>query len=150
MPMTNDQGVILNQNGPVIVIEDDLDDQQILTEVFQCLEYPNELIFFEDGVKALEFISSKNIVPFIILSDINLPKLTGFELRDKLKTDADLALKCIPYLFFSTALNQKAVIDAYSRSVQGFFVKQSSMEELKKTITVIMEYWKRCAAPNNF
>ena len=52
-------------------------------------------------------------------------------------------------LVFSTALNQKAVIDAYSTSVQGFFVKQDSIEELEKTITVIMEYWKRCAAPKN-
>jgi DNA-binding NarL/FixJ family response regulator len=71
-------------------------------------------------------------------------------LRDKLRTDAALTLRCIPYLFFSTALNQKAVVDAYSMSVQGFFVKQTSMAELEKTISVIMEYWKRCAAPNNF
>jgi DNA-binding NarL/FixJ family response regulator len=79
-----------------------------------------------------------------------MPKLNGFELRSKLKTDADLAVKCIPYLFFSTALNQQAVIDAYSMSVQGFFVKQTSMIELEKTISAIMEYWKRCAAPNDF
>jgi DNA-binding NarL/FixJ family response regulator len=84
------------------------------------------------------------------LSDINLPKLNGFELRAKLRTDADLALKCIPYLFFSTAANQKAVIDAYSLSVQGFFVKENSLSELEKTITVIMEYWTRCVAPNRF
>ena len=148
--MADNQVTILNQNGPVIIIEDDIDDQQILTEVFQNLKYPNELLFFSDGHKALEFISAGNVLPFLILSDINMPKLTGFELRDKLKTDADLALRCIPYLFFSTALNQKTVIDAYSMSVQGFFVKQSSISEIEKTITVIMEYWKRCAAPNNF
>src|SRR5687768_2211704 len=122
----------------------------MLTVVFQNLKYPNELIFFSDGEKALEFIYVRSVVPFIILSDINLPKLTGFELRQKLKTDANLALRCIAYLFFSTALNQRAVIDAYSLSVQGFFVKQDSMAELEKTISVIMEYWKRCAAPNNF
>ena len=148
--MTNNQETFLNQNGPVIIIEDDIDDQEILTEVFQNLKYPNELMFFSDGQKALEFISAGNVVPFIILSDINLPKLTGFELREKLKTDANLALRCIPYLFFSTALNQRAVIDAYSLSVQGFFVKQNSIAELEKTISIIMEYWKRCAAPNNF
>ena len=148
--MTNNQVSFLNQNGPIIIIEDDIDDQEMLTEVFQNLKYPNELIFFSDGEKALEFIYAGNVVPFIILSDINLPKLNGFELRQKLKTDANLALRCIPYLFFSTALNQKAVIDAYSLSVQGFFVKQNSMAELEKTISVIMEYWKRCAAPNNF
>jgi CheY-like chemotaxis protein len=140
----------MNKNGPVIIIEDDADDQDFLKEVFQKLKYPNELIFFADGQEAIDFLNSGKVVPFIILSDINMPKLSGFELRTKLKEDAELTIKCVPYLFFSTALNQKSVIDAYSLSVQGFFVKQNSMDELEKTITVIMEYWKRCAAPNNF
>jgi len=140
----------MNKNGPVIVIEDDLDDQEFLKIVFDKLNYINEIKYFSDGQEALNYLNQTAVVPFLILSDINMPKLDGFELRRKLKTDADLQLKCIPYLFFSTALNQKAVIDAYSLSVQGFFVKQSSLSELEKTITVIMEYWKRCAAPNNF
>ncbi len=79
-----------------------------------------------------------------------MPRLDGFALRDKIQMDAHLQVKCIPYLFFSTALSQRAVIDAYSKSVQGFFVKQHSMAETEKTISVIMEYWKRCASPNNF
>ena len=107
-------------------------------------------MFFFDGQEALDYINKSEILPFLILSDINMPKLNGFELRNKLKTDAELNIKCIPYLFFSTALNQKAVIEAYSMSVQGFFVKQNTLSELEKTISVIMEYWKRCAAPNDF
>jgi CheY-like chemotaxis protein len=140
----------MNKDGPIIIIEDDADDQELLMEVFQNLNYTNKLIFFSDGATALDFLNKSDTLPFLILSDINLPKLDGFALRDKLKTDAALTLKCIPYLFFSTALNQKAVMDAYSLSVQGFFVKQTSTAELEKTISVIMEYWKRCAAPNNF
>ena len=140
----------MNKNGPVIVIEDDEDDQEILKEIFEKLDYPNEVIFFTDGQAALNYLNHPAILPFVILSDISMPKLNGFELRAKLKTDADLAVKCIPYLFFSTALNQEAVINAYSMSVQGFFVKETSMAELEKTISVIMEYWKRCAAPSNF
>jgi len=140
----------MNKNGPVIIIEDDRDDQDFLTEVFQNLNYPNKIIFFGDPQKALDFLNRAETVPFLILSDINMPKLSGFELRNKLRVDAQLQLKCIPYLFFSTALNEQTVIDAYSASVQGFFVKQNSIEELEKTISVIMEYWLRCAAPNNF
>jgi len=89
--------------------------------VFQKLKYPNELIFFADGEEALKFLYSGKVGSFIILSDINLPKLSRLELRQKLKIDADLTTKCIPYLFSSTALNQRAVIDAYSMSAQGFF-----------------------------
>ena len=140
----------MDKNGPVIIIEDDVDDQEMLTEVFQRLKYTNKLLFFFDGEEALDYINKTDILPFLILSDINMPKLNGFELRDKLRTDAALQIKCIPYLFFSTAMNQKAVIDAYSLSVQGFFVKPYSMDELEKTISSIMEYWRRCAAPNDF
>ena len=140
----------MNKSGPVIIIEDDADDQEFLTDVFRKLNYPNKIVFFSDGEEALAHINKTDVLPFLILSDINMPKLSGFELREKLKTDAALQIKCIPYLFFSTAVNQKAVIEAYSMSVQGFFVKQNSMSELEKTISVIMEYWKRCSAPNDF
>lgn len=140
----------MNKNGPIIIIEDDKDDEIVLTEVFTKLGYPNKPIFFADGQSALDYLNSTDVLPFLILSDINLPKLDGFELRNKIKMDAKLQLKCIPYLFFTTASSQKAVIDAYSLSVQGFFVKQNKMDELEKTIVAIMEYWKRCASPNNF
>ncbi len=140
----------MNRNGPVIIIEDDLDDEEFLQIIFNKLNYPNKIIFFSDGQAALDYLNRTDIVPFIILSDINMPKLDGFALRDKVKTDAALQIKCIPYLFFTTALNQRMVINAYSNSVQGFFVKEPSMSELEKTIQIIMEYWMRCASPNNF
>ena len=139
-----------NNLGPVIVIEDDLDDQEILEEVFKKLNYPNQILFFSDGIQALSYLSSTDRNPFLILSDINLPKLNGFELRDKIRMDAKLQTKCIPYLFFSTTLNQSAVIDAYSLSAQGFFVKPNKLNELENIIKIIMDYWTHCAAPNNF
>lgn len=140
----------MNRNGPIIVIEDDIDDQEMLTEIFARLPYTNKLEFFLDGQSALDFLNESDINPFLILSDINIPKLDGFALRSKIKMDADLQIRCIPYLFFSTASNQKMVIDAYSMSVQGFFIKQNKLDELEKTIVVIMEYWRRCVSPNNF
>ncbi|WP_229208270.1 response regulator [Dyadobacter psychrophilus] len=86
----------------------------------------------------------------LFLSDINLPRLDGLQLRRRLKENASLNLKCIPYLYFTTALNQDVVIEAYSASAQGFFVKPSNFNEIKQTLKFIIEYWKRCASPNNF
>ena len=145
-----EKAIVINKNGPIIIIEDDSDDQDFLSEIFEKLNYKNEVLFFHDGQEALDHINGSSEPPFLILSDINMPKLDGFALREKLKTDVKLSNKCIPYLFFSTACDQKAVIDAYSQSVQGFFVKQNSMIELENTIRAIMEYWRRCAAPNDF
>lgn len=140
----------MNRTGPVIVIEDDEDDRFLLAEVFKELEYSNELIFFNDGLAALNFLTQGEKYPFLILSDINLPKLNGIELREKLKVDADLHLKCTPYLFFTTAADHNAVIDAYSASVQGFFTKPSTYEGIKDLIKTIVEYWRHCSAPNYF
>jgi CheY-like chemotaxis protein len=137
-------------DNPIIIIEDDMDDQELLQDIFTELNYPNKIMFFGDGQKALDFLNETDIIPFIILSDINLPKLDGFELRSKVKMDAALQVKCIPYIFFTTAANQKSVVDAYSLSVQGFFVKTSRYDELKETIDLIMRYWHKCVAPNHF
>ncbi|MEO6550138.1 MAG: response regulator [Ferruginibacter sp.] len=138
----------MNKIGPIIIIEDDRGDQELLNLVFRELDFENEIIFFEDSEKALDYLTRSTIEPFIILSDINMPKLNGIELREKIITNEDLRLKCIPYLFFSTSAEQKYVVDAYSKSVQGFFVKPDSFDKLKRTIKLIVEYWQECESPN--
>lgn len=40
--------IILNKNGPIVIIEDDVDDQEFLTEIFQKLNYQNEILFCYD------------------------------------------------------------------------------------------------------
>ena len=140
----------MNKNGPVVIIEDDEDDQLLIGEIFKKLDYKNEIVFFADGNEALEYLNKTEIIPFLILSDINMPKINGFELREKIHTNALLHVKCIPYLFFSTNANKKSVVDAYSMSVQGFFVKPNSFEKLESTIRKIMEYWKECIAPSEY
>lgn len=138
----------MNKEGPIIIIEDDLDDQEILTEVFKELNYNNEILFFGDGEVALEFLTNTKVEPFIIFSDINMPKLNGVELREKVHNNEDLRLKSIPYLFFTTTAQQEHVVDAYSKSIQGFFVKPDRYQELKRTIKIIVEYWVECISPN--
>ncbi|MEO7988059.1 MAG: response regulator [Chryseolinea sp.] len=138
----------MNKIGPIVVIEDDGDDQELLTTVFKELDFKNEIIFFGDGEAALNYLIMSAVEPFLILSDINMPKLNGIELREKIHTNEDLRIKCIPYLFFSTNAEQKHVVDAYSKSVQGFFVKPSSFDKLKRTIKIIIEYWQECESPN--
>jgi CheY-like chemotaxis protein len=137
----------MNKHGTVIIIEDDADDQQILTEIFAELAYPNTLRFFADGFQALEHLTQSSEKPFLILSDINLPKLNGFELRQKIHNNEALRLKCIPYLFMTTAASHQAIVEAYSASIQGFFVKPNTYEGLMRTIRRIMEYWQDCKAP---
>lgn len=137
----------MNKTGPIIIIEDDADDQEILVQIFENLDYKNPIIYFSDGEDALAYLTKTAIKPFLILSDINMPKLSGFELREKIYINEHLNLKCIPYLFFTTTSSQKAIVQAYSQSVQGFFVKANDFNKLQATIKRIVEYWQECEAP---
>ena len=138
----------MNKGGPIIFIEDDIDDQEILLEVFKSLDCTNEILFFNEGEKALEYLISTDTEPFIIFSDINMPVLSGIELRAKIHENEDLRMKSIPYLFFSTSAEQKNVIEAYSKSVQGFFIKPNSYDKLRETMSTIVKYWECCVSPN--
>jgi CheY-like chemotaxis protein len=140
----------MNKKGPIIIIEDDIDDQDMIEEIFSTLDYSNKIIFFSDGEAALAHLNHSEELPFLILSDINMPKLDGFKLKQKIHTDAELQIKCIPYLFFTTSASKKAVIDAYSMSVQGFFIKENKMDELRNTLRIIVEYWQKCYSPNQY
>jgi len=138
----------MNKTGPIIVIEDDADDRAFFKEVFEALNYENEIIYFEDGESALAYLAKEPTKPFLILSDINMPKLSGMQLKDKIQLNENLRMKCIPYLFFTTTANQNHIIEAYSKSVQGFFVKPASLENLTSIIKKIIEYWQVCESPN--
>jgi CheY-like chemotaxis protein len=141
---------IMNKDGPIVVIEDDMDDQEILHEIFKKLNFINEIMFFKDGEEALAYLNSTDRLPFLILSDINMPKLNGLELKKKIYTDAKLQIKCIPYLFFTTTARKDSVIEAYSMSAQGFFITSNSTAELEMVIRTIIEYWKLCYSPNQY
>lgn len=140
----------MNKAGPIIVIEDDADDQQLIDEIFKRLAYINEIVYFSDGYEALEYLTKTDVKPFLILSDINMPKINGFELRSKVFNNEQLQTKCIPYLFFTTGVNKQSVVDAYAMSVQGFFIKPNSAQAFENTIRKIIEYWQECIAPSRY
>ena len=129
------------------MIEDDRDDQEIFREIFADLAYKNDIIFFSDGEEALDFLNNNDVEPFILFSDINMPKLSGMELRNKVHENESLRIKTIPYLFFSTSAEQEHVVHAYSKSIQGFFIKPSDYNEMKDLLKTIIEYWLKCVSP---
>ncbi len=138
----------MNKNGAIIIVEDDADDQELFNQVFKDLDYKNEIVFFSDGEEALTYLTANTTEPFIVFSDINMPKLNGQELRRKIHENEDIRLKTIPYLFFTTSAEQQSVVDAYSKSIQGFFIKPSNFQDLKSMLKTIVEYWQKCESPN--
>lgn len=134
--------------GPIIVIEDDKDDQEILQEVFADLEINNELRFFNDCEQAYEYLTSMTEKPFLIICDINLPRMNGIELKLRIDKTDQLRKKAIPFVFLTTSDAQQTIEAAYSiTNLQGYFQKSLSMEELKNNIKLIIDYWRTTLHP---
>ena|SRR5690349_12198773 len=138
------------KSGPIIIIEDDQDDQEIIQEALTALLVTNELIFFDRSQKAFDYLKRSDVQPFIILSDVNLPEQNGIEFKRQIDEDADLRSRSIPFVFLSTSVDKKAVNTAFKEmTVQGFFQKPYSYQELQNTLKLIVDYWTICKHPNS-
>lgn len=137
----------MRRNGEIIIIEDDEDDRLFLKDIFESLDYPNKIRFIEDPLDAIPYLSNPVVVPFIIISDINMPKINGFELRDRILANKEISGKCVPYIFLSTSKNPENVLRAYSSNVQGYFKKEEDFSLYKTVIQNIVEYWLTSLTP---
>ena len=138
----------MSRAGPILIIEDDQDDQEILREAFTELGVRNKLLFFDKTKQAFDFLKTTSEKPFLILSDVNLPQQTGVEFKREVDSDPQLRKKSIPFVFFSTSIEKHAVDTAYKElTIQGFFQKSNNYQELKKVVSLIVEYWKVCQHP---
>jgi len=135
------------KSGPIIIIEDDADDQELMSEIFKELQVPNLIRFFDSCMKALNYLMTTIEKPFLIISDINLPAMTGLELCRRITENESLKIKTIPFVFLTTTSEQKVITQAYQMFVQGFFVKPGSIRELKEMVRMIVDYWKICRNP---
>ena len=136
--------------GPIILIEDDPDDKSVLEIVFEELNVHNKLIWFTNSKDSFDYLRTTSEQPFVILCDINLPLQSGIDFKRELDADPQLRKKSIPFVFYSTSVDQRTVNDAYIKiTVQGYFQKKSSFKEIKDTIKVIVDYWQVCKHPNS-
>lgn len=132
----------MKMHRDILIIEDDEDDRDILKEIFRDLGYKNNLVFFADSTQVVEYLRRPEIQPFIIISDINMPKLGGFDLRNIILNEELLMDKDIPYIFISNAQDENSIKQANKLSIQGFIQKGDDYNKYKEKIRNLVEYWK--------
>jgi len=139
----------MSKAGPVIIIDDDPDDQDMIARIFSKMNLENPVRKFYDGEQALKYLRTTEEKPFIIICDINMPIMNGIQLKQEIDRDPDVKQRNIPFVYLSTSANPDQVLQAYSLKVQGFFVKGQSYEVLKESIQKIIAYWKTGVFPNS-
>ncbi|WP_018611487.1 response regulator [Segetibacter koreensis] len=137
------------EKNPILIIDDDLEDLELISEAFKELKIENELVCFDEAKRALDFLRNSDRQPLFILCDVNMNSINGFEFRQEIYDDVKLRLKCIPFLFLSTAGNRHDITKAYNLSVQGYFKKPDSYIGIVNMLRSIIQYWDYCQHPNS-
>ncbi|HZI00793.1 MAG TPA: response regulator [Flavisolibacter sp.] len=135
--------------GPIIIAEDDPDDQEILRDILQELHVQNELKFFDNGQKVLEYLLQTIDHPFMILSDVNLLGMSGYDLKASINTHHVLSKRSIPFIFLTTSVEPNVLRRTYEMKAQGYFQKGDSMDQMLNMLNVIIQYWTLCKYPTN-
>lgn len=135
---------------PIIIIEDDADDRFLLEEAFREIECSFSRIYFSSGWEAFDYLLTTKEVPMLIISDVSLPVMNGFELKQMINDNNYLKKKSIPFIFLSEWASKKAVQVGYQQMVQGYFVKPSNFEDLKELLRLIGRYWSNSMSPAAF
>jgi response regulator RpfG family c-di-GMP phosphodiesterase len=137
------------KTGPIILIDDDADECELIGDALKQINISNQLICFKNGKEAFEYLEAAIELPFLILTDVNMPVMSGIELRQKISESEVLKRKSIPFIFLTTTAGAPALAKAYEMNVQGFFEKGHSMNEIKEVLKEIYDYWQRCKHPDN-
>jgi CheY-like chemotaxis protein len=130
----------MRKEGPLILVEDDSDDQELMLHVFEDLGLKNEVQIFRNGKEALDYLYQTRDKPFLIISDINMPVIDGITFKKKIDGCPLLKERRIPFVFMSTA-PAPFVSQINDLSIQGCFEKGYSLSELNETLKTILKYW---------
>ena len=136
------------QSQAVWIIDNDIDDQEVVKHVWNELKLPNELVFLEGAEHAIQTLEQEHYSPFIIICELNLPRINGFELRRIMLEKNEKKFRSVPFIFWTTQASEDQIEKAYNLSVHGLFIKDSDFNELKNTFTCIMNYWLKSKMPS--
>jgi CheY-like chemotaxis protein len=140
----------MNKGSKSIIMmyaEDDPEDRMLLKEAWEESELPNELHFVEDGEALMDYLYrrgkyaelSGQLLPGLILLDLNMPKKDGREALREIKADPNL--RRIPIVVLTTSREEDDITGSYDMGVSGFVIKPVTFESLREMIKGLTKYW---------
>lgn len=118
----------------VLVVDDFATMRKVVRNLLKQIGFEN-IVEAEDGVNALKILKSQKID--MVVSDWNMPNMTGLELLKAVRADDEL--KTIPFLMVTAEALQENVIAAIKAGVNNYIVKPFTADMLNDKIKKILE-----------
>lgn len=131
----------------VLLVEDSEDDALIMKRACQRTGIPHSLHIVTDGEAAIDYLTGKGIfgdrnahpLPDLIFLDIRLPKRTGHEVLEWIRSQPEL--RNLPVVVLTTSKEPTDISRAYSLGVTSYLRKIPELVEFGQAVRVILKYW---------
>jgi len=127
--------------GEIIFVDDQPGEEAIMKYALAQGNWKVSMKFFTDAEKALEYLKKTMEEIFLIISDISMPKMNGFDFKKIIDANPALLRKSIPFIYVTNSSEKKDIEQAYDNKVQGYFQKPVDIDEASRMLDKIFNYW---------
>ena len=131
----------------ILMVEDNPDDVELTLLAFKKSNITNEVVVLNDGEKALEYLFCTGKYanldpedrPAVVLLDIKLPKVNGFEVIKKMRSEE--RTKLIPVVILTSSKQEQDLIDGYRFGCNSYVRKPVEFNEFAEAVRQVGLYW---------
>ena len=133
---------------PILLVEDDSVDAMTVKRAMRDLQVDHSVIHSVNGEEAMKYLTSPDKEkPFVILLDLNMPKMNGIEFLKIIKADNNL--KMIPVIVLTTSKERRDVLDSFELGAAGYMIKPVNYAKFVEILSRIMIYWSSSELPKD-
>lgn len=136
----------MDKLGYILLADDNEDDLELEMRALAQYRVANEIVVVRDGAEALDFLyrrgafSNRNpAAPLVVLLDINMPKINGLEVLEKMKGDPDL--RAIPVVMLTSSREGPDVERCYDLSANAYVLKPVDFAQFADAVKTIGKFW---------
>ncbi len=140
-------GDIQTKPVTILLVDDDDVDAMGVQRALQKLKIVNPLVRARDGLEALMLLRTPDAVqrPYLILLDLNMPRMNGIEMLIELRQDPALCSSVVFVL--TTSQDDEDKFAAYNKNVAGYIVKKQVGDGFMRVMEMLDHYWRVVELP---
>jgi CheY-like chemotaxis protein len=133
-----------------LIVDDDDVDRKGLMRAMKQLRIANPVVEARDGIEALALLRGQDGAgrvdpPYIVLLDLNMPRMNGLEFLDAVRADPELKPAVIFVL--TTSMDENDRLAAYARNIAGYIIKSDARNSFREALGLIDHYWRVVELP---